>query len=84
MAFIKWIEDDDATGEVAAIYDAWKKANPHRDKMPEILKCFSLRPDFMKQIMEASYGVHFCDGHLTRRQKEMIATLVSGLNKCPY
>lgn len=84
MAFIKWVEDEDAAGELAAIYNGWKAANPHRDKMPDILKCFSLRPDFLKQVMETSYGVHFSEGHLTRRQKEMIATLVSGLNKCPY
>lgn len=84
MALIKWIEDDDATGDVAQVYDAWKKAHPDRDAMPDILKCFSLRPDFLRSIVDASYQVHFTDGYLTRRQKEMIATLVSGLNRCPY
>jgi AhpD family alkylhydroperoxidase len=28
--------------------------------------------------------VHFSEGHLTRRLKEMIATYVSGLNHCHY
>ena len=70
MPFLNWIEDDQATGDVAAIYSVWKAANPHRQRMPDILKCFSLRPDFLKQVMEFSYGVHFSDGHLTRRVKE--------------
>jgi hypothetical protein len=38
----------------------------------------------MRQVMEFSTTVHFTDGHLPRRTKEMIATYVSGLNRCPY
>jgi hypothetical protein len=34
--------------------------------------------------MEFSYGLHFADGHLDRRTKEMIATWVSALNACRY
>jgi hypothetical protein len=43
----------------------------------------SLRPDFMKALMEAS-KLHFSDGALTRAQHEMIASYVSALNKCHY
>jgi hypothetical protein len=82
--FIHWIEDEQATGRLAEIYSAWKAANPHRERMPDILKCFSLRPEMLQGVMDASYGVHFTEGALTRRIKEMIATLVSGLNRCPY
>ena len=81
---IGWVEDEQATGELAQAYAAWKQANPGRSRMPEILKCFSARPDFLRQVMEFSYGVHFSDGHLTRRVKEMIATYVSALNRCRY
>jgi hypothetical protein len=35
-------------------------------------------------VIAFSNGVHFSDGHLDRRTKEMIATFVSGLNRCPY
>jgi hypothetical protein len=55
-----------------------------RNFIPGILKCFSLRPDFLRQVMAFSNTVHFSEGHLTRGQKEMIATYVSGLNRCPY
>ncbi len=84
MPHIQWFEDEDAQGPLADVYRAWKEANPHRDRIPGILKCFSQRPDFLQQVMDFSYGVHFSDGHLNRRTKEMIATLVSGLNQCPY
>ena len=84
MPLIGWVDDEQATGEVAEVYAAWKAANPGRERMPEILKCFSLRPDFLRSVVDFSYPLHFSDGHLTRRLKEMIATLVSGLNQCPY
>ena len=84
MPFIRWVEDEEATGPLAEVYRQWKEANPGRDRIPEILKCFSARPDFLRQVIEFSYGLHFADGHLSRRTKEMIATLVSGLNQCPY
>jgi hypothetical protein len=84
MPFLKGVDDEEATGEVADVYQAWKTANPGRDRMPEILKCFSLRPDFLKSAIDFSYPLHFTDGFLKRRVKEMIATYVSGLNKCKY
>jgi hypothetical protein len=31
-----------------------------------------------------SHTVHFSEGHLIRRHKEMIASYVSFLNRCPY
>lgn len=82
--FIRWVEDEEASGPLAELYAAWKTANPHRQRMPDILKCFSLRPEMLQAVMEASYSIHFQEGNLSRRIKEMIATLVSGLNRCPY
>lgn len=84
MPFIRWIEDEDADGEIAEVYRRYKEANPHRPRMPEVLKCFSLRPDFLQQVIDFSFGVHFSQGHLNRRTKEMIASFVSALNQCPY
>lgn len=84
MPFIRWIDEGRATGELAAIYRECLQSEPPRDRVPDILKCFSLRPDFLRQVIDFSNTVHFSDGHLPRRIKEMIATLVSGLNNCPY
>jgi alkylhydroperoxidase family enzyme len=84
MPWINWIEDDEAEGAVAEVYDSWKALNPERLSIPDILKCFSPRPDFLRQVMEFSNTVQFTDGHLTRQEKELIATYVSALNQCPY
>ena len=84
MARIRWVNEADATGAVGEIYANWMKSNPGRQSIPEILKCFSLRPDFLQSLIQFSYPLHFQDGFLTRRQKEMIATYVSALNQCGY
>lgn len=80
---IQLIEDAEATGDVAAVYDEWR-CKSGRQQMPGILKCFSHRPDFLRQVMKFSDTVHFSEGHLTRRTKEAIASWVSYLNRCPY
>ena len=84
MAFINWTEDDEATGKTAEIYASWRSRNPGRDGMPDILKCFSPRPDVLASVIRFSDELHFSDGHLDRRVKEMLATYVSGLNACRY
>jgi hypothetical protein len=84
MPFIRWVTDEEASGQVGDIYRKWRQANPTRSMMPEILKCFSPNPNLLQSMNDFSYPLHFADGHLTRRQKEMIATLVSGLNQCLY
>lgn len=80
---IKLIQDADATGDTAAAYDEWRTKSG-RTQMPGILKCFGQRPDFLRQVMAFSNTVHFSEGHLSRRYKEMIASYVSYLNRCPY
>jgi len=84
MARIRWVLESEATGEIADAYSAWMAANPGRAEIPAILKCLSLRPELFRGMDEVSDRVHFRDGHLTRRVKEMIATYVSALNRCPY
>lgn len=84
VPFLPWVEDEDAEGEIAELYAAWKAANPGREQMPGILKCFSGSVPFLKGILDISYPVHFSEGALSLREKEMIATYVSALNQCPY
>jgi uncharacterized peroxidase-related enzyme len=76
-------EDAEATGDLAAAHDFWR-ANSGRQQVPGIIKCFGARPDFLRQVVEFSNKIHFSEGHLMRRHKEMIASYVSFLNRCPY
>ena len=80
---IRIIEDAEAVGGTAAAYDYWR-AGSGRQQVPGIIKCFGSRPDFLRQVVEFSNTIHFSEGHLRRRHKEMIASYVSYLNLCPY
>jgi Carboxymuconolactone decarboxylase family len=80
---IKIIEDAEATGETAAAYDVWR-AGSGKQQVPGIIKCFGARPDFLRRVIDLGNTVHFSEGHLSRRHKEMIASYVSYLNRCPY
>jgi len=80
---IKIIEDVEATGETAAAYDFWRTGSG-RKQVPGIIKCFGARPDFLRKVIELGNMIHFSEGHLSRRYKEMIASYVSYLNRCPY
>src|SRR5271165_756358 len=80
---IRIIEDAEATGDTAAAYDYWR-AGSGRQQVPGIIKCFGARPDFLRQVVDFSNTIHFSEGHLQRRHKEMIASYVSYLNRCPY
>jgi hypothetical protein len=80
---IRIIEDAEATGDTLAAYDYWR-AGSGRQQVPGIIKCFGSRPDFLRQVVDFSNTVHFSEGHLQRRHKEMIASYVSYLNRCPY
>lgn len=82
MARIRWIEDGDATGELADLY-ADLTAKRGGGPVPDILKTMSLRPDFLRSISDASV-LHFTDGALSRAQHEMIASYVSAINRCHY
>ncbi len=57
---------------------------PAGRRFPGIIKCFGSRPDFLRQVVDFSNTIHFSEGHLARRHKEMIASYVSYLNRCPY
>jgi hypothetical protein len=80
---IRITEDAEAKGATAEAYDYWR-AGSGRTQVPGIIKCFGARPDFLKQVVDFSNTVHFSAGHLIRRHKEMIASYVSFLNRCPY
>jgi alkylhydroperoxidase family enzyme len=79
---IAWVEDDDAAGELAEIYNELSRTSP-RGNVPDILRTMSQRPDFLRAINQAS-RLHFEDGALSRAEHEMIASYVSALNRCHY
>lgn len=83
MARIKWVEDDEASGQLADLYEFSRKTSP-TGQVAAIYRTMSQRPDFLAAIASAAEKVHFTDGALTRAQHEMIASYVSALNRCHY
>lgn len=82
MARIRWVSDDDATGETRTLFEHIRATSPS-GRVADILRTMSLRPDFLSAINNAS-RLHFSDGALSRAQHEMIASYVSALNRCHY
>ena len=82
MARIAWVEDDNASGEIADLYRELKRTSS-KGNVPDILRTMSLRPDFLRAIDQAS-RLHFTDGALSRAEHEMIASYVSAPNRCHY
>lgn len=80
---ITLIEESEASGEVAALY-AHFRDHFGRPDIPGILKCFATHPPLLRHMMDLSEQLIFAEGSLGRRHKEMIATLVSRQNECPY
>jgi len=83
MARIAWLDDAEATGELAEIYADIRSSHP-TGQVPAIMRTMSLRPDFLAAIRQAVNTLHFKDGALTRAQHEMIASYVSAINRCHY
>ncbi len=84
MPRISWIEDHEAQGEVARLYEIIRQRPRSPGHVPDILRTMSHRPDFLSAIMDAAGRLHFTDGALTRAQHEMIASYVSAINHCHY
>ena len=81
MPWVPTIPEDQAAGTLAEVY---QKARERAGKVPNIAKLQSLRPettargfDLYCQLMDAPTG-------LSRRERVLIATVVSKLNGCLY
>ncbi len=77
------VSEEDPTGEVRELYQHFKR-HFGRPDVPAILQCFATHPPLLKHMMALSEELIFSEGRLGRRAKEMIATLISSRNNCPY
>ncbi len=77
------VEESAAGEEVLALYQEFRSRFGRSD-IPGIVKCFATNPPLLQGMIDLAGGFLFVDGHLTRKHKEMIATLISLQNDCPY
>jgi len=81
MSWIRTVSEEDATGQLAAIYS---ETRAKCGKVVNLVRVQSLRPDTMG-IGRSLYR-HLMDGPggLLRRQRVLIAVVVSKVNGCLY
>ncbi len=81
MSWIRTIDPTQATGRLAAQY---KAAVGRAGRVFQIVRTMSLAP----RVLEASFGLYrhvmFAREGLARRQREMLAVVVSRVNDCHY
>jgi len=80
MAWIKTVSEQEAAGELKAIYDASLKLYGF---VPNIRKALSLNPTALRAYTQLS-GAVYHGGVLTPEEREMIAIVVSAANRCHY
>lgn len=81
MAWIKTIDEDEATGVVKKYYDGTKRSWGGVDN---IIKAHSLNSAALRSVMTFYTGLMHGDCDLTLTQREMIAVTVSVHNECHY
>lgn len=81
MAHLNLIDPDDATGPLAAEYDA---AVARAGRVYNIVRSMSLRPGVLKRSMEMYKAIMFGPSSLARAERELLATVVSATNDCYY
>ena len=81
MAYIRLIEEDEATGQLKAEYDA---AVRRAGKVFNIVKAMSPRPGVLKEAMGLYRAIMFGPSELSRAERELVAVVVSCTNDCHY
>lgn len=81
MAWIRTVEEGEAEGGLRTLYEGLQK---QRGMVPNIMKVFSLHPEAMRATMQMFQTLMYGPAPLTRAQREMIALVVSAVNRCHY
>jgi alkylhydroperoxidase family enzyme len=81
MAFIKLTKPEDARGKLKEIYDA---AIARAGKVFNILRTMSPNPPVLEAAMGLYTRVMMGPSGVSRRERELLATVVSRTNACFY
>lgn len=84
MPYIRTVAPADATGKLKAVYESGAGPSAARDKVSMIRQVQSLNPDKLAAWRALDVAIMRGESKITRRQREMIATVVSSTNQCSY
>jgi uncharacterized peroxidase-related enzyme len=79
--YIRLIEEDEAKGQLREEYDA---AVERAGKVFNILKAMSLRPAVLRASMALYREIMFGESGLSRKERELLATVASAEQGCRY
>jgi alkylhydroperoxidase family enzyme len=81
LPHIRLIEEHEAEGLLREEYDA---AVERAGKVFNILKSMSLNPRVLRASMELYKEIMFGESELSRRERELLATVTSAEQSCHY
>ena len=81
MPHIRLIEVEEADGVLREEYDA---AIGRAGKVFNILKAMSLNPPVLRASMELYKAIMFGESGLSRKERELLATVTSAQQSCHY
>lgn len=81
MVWIRTVEESDAEGSLKSLYEGVRNQT---GMVPNILKVFSLHPEAMRATIGVFQTLMYGPAPLNRPQREMIALVVSTINRCHY
>ena len=81
MPYIRQVEDDEATGESRRELDLARK---RAGRVWNIVRIMTPNPAVLRASMKLYQAVMHGDSPLSRRQRELVAVVVSRANGCVY
>ena len=84
MTYIRTILPSEATGKLKEVYETGGGPSAARGKVAMIRQVQSLNPDVLAAWSALGAEIMHGRSRITRRQREMIATVVSATNHCSY
>ena len=84
MPYIKTIPPSEATGKLKDVYETSGGPSAVRGKVAMVRQVQSLIPDALAAWTDLVASIMLAPSLITRRQREMIATVVSATNHCSY
>lgn len=84
MPYIRTVSPAEATGKLKEVYESGAGPSAARGRVSVIRQAQSLNPENLAAWRALDVAIMRGESKITRRQREMIATVVSATNKCSY
>ncbi len=81
IARIQTVDEHEATGALKEVYEDIRQRRGH---LPNIRRALSLRPEVIRGLEAFTSTITLGGSSLGRVREELIATVVSSLNRCKY